>query len=877
MKFAPCHALCFSALMLSAFSADVVFTVQPSATSAGGRTSIAFTLSLPNDVEVAVLDAKGAVARHLAAGVLGGNFAPPEPLQPGLAQKLEWEGTDDFGHAAQGGPFKVRVRAGSTFAFGRLIGADPYNFGEIDSIACDESSAAGAVNAVNAGGNLYVLGYGGEANQGHMVLRVFDAQGRYLRELLPFPADVEPGAMKDVARYDSEHKRFLPRNLKNLNPDFYDGNRSGSLHLFKASASSGVLLTDGARLCKLDPRGAVPEDKFAYLNFWPEKARNPNTGNGPVFLAASPDGKYLYLSGPWSSKTKYGHAYNASFPPGTVYRMKLDGGGTMQAFASIPVAHVEGQGGAWERATKFNAHFTVPHGPLHQVAIDAQGSVYVCDRERGRIAVFDASGRETGFVTVANPGLVAVHPATGALYVMQFDCVGYHLFQKVLLKFDKIGADAKPVAAFDFGPEGNWPSMALAAGKDKTIIWVAGVKGGLAALEDKGADFAALATDFKPNPERQQDWNRLAADFARDEIYCSNGTTRMWRYDGATGAGQLLKKDGKVFKANELAVGYDGLLYVRVSGEWDGSAAGYSGPFWRMDRDLNPAPFHETGTHVLSPYIYSRYGIGYAERGIGVGPDGKSYVSFMYRWVAYAVGGFGGDGKPLPGKYLKGEFPSEKESKKYPPGWDSAVIGPLPQANAGIRVDLKGNIYVGMLYWPKEILPPKGYEKDEAWKESVGSVVKFPPEGGRMSGKDDAQLAQALEGALHVYTGIAPFSKAGLGGNTCCVCRGPRFDIDRYGRLALPNALTGSVLYYDNAGNLIAEFGAYGNFDSQYVNPNNATGKAGKPALASPEIPLAWPSGAGLTEDHIYVNDTYERRAVRVDKGCALEATVPIP
>jgi hypothetical protein len=130
-----------------------------------------------------------------------------------------------------------------------------------------------------------------------------------------------------------------------------------------------------------------------------------------------------------------------------------------------------------------------------------------------------------------------------------------------------------------------------------------------------------------------------------------------------------------------------------------------------------------------------------------------------------------------------------------------------------------------------------------------------------------------MEGALRAYPGLAPYSSAAeaFGGNSCCVCRAPRFDLDRYGRLVLPNAITSSVLLYDNAGNLIAEFGKYGNFDSQYVNPNTEAGKAGKPTVAVPEIPMAWPTGAGFSEEHIYVTDTQNRRALRLDATWAAE------
>ena len=422
---------------------------------------------------------------------------------------------------------------------------------------------------------------------------------------------------------------------------------------------------------------------------------------------------------------------------------------------------------------------------------------------------------------------------------------------------------------------GAMPRMALSAGQKSTVLWISGLHDGLVAVEDKGAVLEKKGVSLAPRLDVPVDWNRLAVDHDRDEVYVSNGTTRLWRYSGKTGAGGVLKKDGKDFLANDLAVGYDGNLYVRVSGRWDGSAADYSGPFWRLDRSLDPVPFSGTGSHVLSPYIYSRYGIGFAERGIGVGPGGESYVSFMYRWVAYAIGGFGPDGKPLEGRYLEGRFPGKG---KYPEGLNRAIIGPVPQANAGIRVDLAGNIYVGMLYWPPTAVLPPGFKMDRVWTDTVGAVIRFDPEeGGAMPGDDGAQRATTIKGALRVYPGLAPFSKAGLGGNTCCVCRGPRFDLDRYGRLALPNAVTSSVLLYDNAGNLLAEIGRYGNFDSQYVHPAAVDGEKGKPAVAVPEIPLAWPTGAGLSEDHIYVNDTYARRVVRVDKTFAAEETCEVP
>ena len=124
-----------------------------------------------------------------------------------------------------------------------------------------------------------------------------------------------------------------------------------------------------------------------------------------------------------------------------------------------------------------------------------------------------------------------------------------------------------------------------------------------------------------------------------------------------------------------------------------------------------------------------------------------------------------------------------------------------------------------------------------------------------------------MEGALQAYPGLAPFSSSleGFGGNACCNCRNPRFDLDRYGRLVFPHAFGNSVTVVDNAGNTVLTFGAYGNFDSQYVNPDTEAGKAGKPTVAGPEFPLAWPIGAGITANAIYAIDLYNRRVLRAD------------
>jgi hypothetical protein len=59
------------------------------------------------------------------AGVLGKN--PPPPLQPGLAQSIEWDGRADWGRLAGAGPFRVRVALGLGAKYDRVVVGDPAN------------------------------------------------------------------------------------------------------------------------------------------------------------------------------------------------------------------------------------------------------------------------------------------------------------------------------------------------------------------------------------------------------------------------------------------------------------------------------------------------------------------------------------------------------------------------------------------------------------------------------------------------------------------------------------------------------------------------------------------------------------------------------
>jgi len=325
-----------------------------------------------------------------------------------------------------------------------------------------------------------------------------------------------------------------------------------------------------------------------------------------------------------------------------------------------------------------------------------------------------------------------------------------------------------------------------------------------------------------------------------------------------------------------LLGGPDGLLYAQLG-------PGYSGPLGRWTRDIEPAPYQALGSHILSRYIYGRYGAGFCEKGIAVARDGKVYILWMYQWAKYFVTGFGPDGSPIKGRYLEGQINPDHYKRGTPKALTSGIIGPVPAANGGLRVDSRGNIYVGVGVHTQDREVPPVFAKDVAFNRLVGSVVKFPPEGGewvklakgkpRPPGRGVMMRGgNYFAGALAAYFGYAPLSgdhpdAGSFGRQGYCVCRVARFDLDRYDRLYLPNAVTNSVRVFDNAGNLLLEFGGYGNFDS--AGPQSP--------IPTPEIPLGWPVGVGVSEDHIYISDMLNRRIVRVEPTYEATRLAPTP
>jgi hypothetical protein len=91
------------------------------------------------------------------------------------------------------------------------------------------------------------------------------------------------------------------------------------------------------------------------------------------------------------------------------------------------------------------------------------------------------------------------------------------------------------------------------------------------------------------------------------------------------------------------------------------------------------------------------------------------------------------------------------------------------------------------------------------------------------------------------------------------------FQLDGYGRLYIPHALTYSARIVDNEDNPIAEFGEYGNPDSR--------GPGKDSPIKTPAIPFGWPIAVAASDRAVYVADVLNQRVVRLLKKYAVEET----
>lgn len=859
------------ALCLATRAADVSFSARPTVIKEGAATKITFAVAAPTDAEVAVLDAAGKIVRHLAAGVLGAANPPPAPLRAGLVQEILWDGMDDQGIVPPASgyqpPFRFRVRLGLQPEFDSFLLYEPDAFPSVSSLA------------VGPRGEVYAFYQDPTANgnQGGHKVRIITREGKFIRQILPFPADLPYDKVKATGAFQEADGRLVPHlhNWHSLN--FYPDTIAAR---GRSMAGTGQPVVDaagrlywiilGGRLCALDADGSVPYDTFMSE---PLFADHKNVGGRPS-LCLSSDGKHLYAT---STQADDGYGKNSRAIP-CVWRIDITTRKS-EVFVGKP-----GQTGLEKEL------LTSPRG-----VAAAGGMLYVADPDAGRIVVFRESDRSfAGEIRCTLPHIVQVHPKTGAIYVVSYvpevnprpdgksRIVDARLLKFASFKDEKLAMEMA-LPRTGLSPNDGTHRIALDLSSDPALLWAPGLpyanKGSrLACYRDAGTRFETVEI-----PEVKAPWGNgardLLVDRARGEVYVKVQGEQWHQFDEKTGklVRTICFRDVGGPRMNDTG----SQLGVDSAGNYITHAWGKGMGLQRWTRDIKPLNWEGRDSNrtewgammmfqqkymslrgddiyvikpVKGPHNVEVYGAGLnvqrrvvwnARRGSCVRVDNKGNV---YTTV-----------------------PLRQESRDFEEFFDNK-LGKIP--------DYFSSVGAGH-YW---------------YVYMAGAIVKFPPQGGaftwsgdKEAGQDAPELPAAIaarpkskfhylggagrsphvdcevQGADWVRHTFSPYAETYPDGTPVCMCEGQGFDVDGYGRVWHINLFRFRAEVADNQNNTITTFGAYGNQDS---GPNGR--------IKTPSIPLAWPTYVAVSDDFAYVNDTIGLRVVKVKLGAATEETAAI-
>ncbi|MFP4055700.1 MAG: hypothetical protein ACLF0G_02390 [Candidatus Brocadiia bacterium] len=788
------------------------FAAAPRVSREGGRTVVRFAAEAPTDVAVWVADAKGAVVRHLAAGILG-EKAPP-PLRPGtLEQTLVWDGRDDDGEALPEGTYTVHVALGLGARFERVIGWRPA-VGTIRSLG------------VGPGGELYVCTGGVSVDHGwaNSSIRAFDRQGRYLRQVYPFPGNLPVERMRGIRPIELGDGSWLPVIYNALNHSWLPESPALGTQQVAITGDGHILVANlcmrgmghGRRLLKLGTDGSAPADLLG-----PQITRY--SLGGEMFLALSPDEKWVYVVGlRGRSLWDPGEYHNV------VYRVRWDGPELRRPFREPFI-------GEFQVAGDDPRYLSNPRG----IAVDAEGNIVVADTGNHRLAVFRPDGAPLKQIPMPGANKVGVHRGTEALYVLCSErperpeaCA--------LVKLRSLAAPAE-VARLEL-PRWRRGALAMAIDDqaDPPLLWL-GNGARIADLGDR-LELRGSLHDAQPRPPFAKEpagleANLMALNRATGTLYAGR-----WRlFDGATGRflrRVKLSPPGSGNWGGEVAFGPQGTIYF----------AGNNGLF-QLDASGKPLAFANGKRQV--PELYR--GHGNSNRGHCVAPNGDIY--FVHHYHSHGNT-----------QSTVSQVAPDGTVKRY------QFIDNRYTSGSGVRVDRQGNVYVGMALKPFEQPYPRFFRGrlpthatyPHPWfyyRQMYGSIVKFRPKGGRVVRDRSGDYLAAnysffhrcrIEGAEWVHYGFCPMHQKDVESSRCN-CESARFDLDAFGRLFIPDAMRASVEVIDANANPIARLGGYGNMDA----------RGPKSPIPQPEVPLAWPLVVVATDEACYIADTINRRIVK--------------
>ncbi len=878
----------------------VNFTAKPTATRAGDVVKIAFAVSAPTDVAVYVEDAKGAVVRHLAAGVLGDH--PPAPFKPGLAQEIEWDGKADYGKPAEGSPFKVRVALGLGAKYDRVMSSNRLDFVNINSLGTGPD------------GTLYVLALSNGAVWSGPQIVALNRDGSYQRMVMPYPTSLKKEQVKGITSFEVDGR---PTPLLNdvrmgLYPSF------NPLH-----ATNVAVSPDGSKLLILcASHGAHVPPSLSLLG------SDGGTPAEPICKPIGLPGGRTTLAGfscaavaSDGSGVFFGGVQPEPYKPDTqpvVFRAKLP-----ERTGAEPVF------GDPAKPGKDDAHLG---GAPHGLAVDGKGHLFIADHANNRVVVVgEKDGKFVGEFPATKPDFLAVSARTGAVYVSnrkgpQVEIVKY-----------------MPEAGFKGAKEvcrtavsltrNDCHSVAVDCSAEPAVAWASDRFGNLIRVEDQGAKFGdavRISKGMDGYGSLPESYMGVVVDRQKKEVYARNSTGGglYYRFSEETGKREEVRVPGDAFgggKGFQIVPGADGNLYglqwPYTMLKWDRSGKPLA---WEKPIRPDEQAMLFNGSKTTSDYP------------IKLGPH-QSFVPVSMCELPHTLGVRWSDGHLFAFTFMvRGRVPkclneyltTGEQVNKQPIVWmtSDVVVGP--------KFDAAGNIYVAEAVKPKGWQPPelaehfartgvKGLSGAAYVAANVyGSIVKFPPAGGTFDMGYERELdnpwdkklgkrANPFEGEMKLPEGAkaieaeylkgdrmhpakvigAEWMHPGIGhvGHYRCNCENVTFDVDEFGRVFFPDPELFRVRVIDTAGNALTHFGGYGNAesmgpDSPVVDPKSGRLRAReasdpkdlKSPFAEPDIAFAWLVGVGVTDRYVYTGDALNRRLLRLKMTYAAEESCDV-
>ena len=878
------------------------FTEGPTVTRSADTVTVTFAAKDYCDATVAIEEASSAekgtgtsvarrspspfprIVRHLASGVLGPN-APAPFTKNALRQTVVWDGKDDRGRYIEDKDrITVRISLGLMPQFERSLFYSPYKRFGRGSLLMDAGPEG-----------VYVYEQNGDET-----IRLFNHQGNYVRSVYPFPADrVDRVKMPRLTFPDgltvpAKRGHFLMTML--TGPE--SGPTADTMHISSESVAmtirNGRIALTGVRLNRMATDGTsgglalygprtdvMPRDKYS---------------KKPRGVAFSPDTASLYLTRvEWLQRRSWSPVSDPVWQH-CVYRMAY-------AKDEAPTVFL----GEARKRGKNQAHFDHPA----DVAVDAEGRIYVADHLNDRVQVFGPDGTFLKTISVDGPALVRIHAKTREVYVFswflsrEIAAPQAEKIKPALTRFGPFpGFERRailPLPLRRYATHGSWSAehgfqyrVALDSWSEPTRIWMVLQGGGYPEVFEERKEGLVQVRDLLKNAK--ESGVRLSqAPSGRQRLYvdphdgalflaegdCGTGKafTRFVRIDPETGRCRIVELP---FSASDAAFAPDGHVYLRT-----GSVVGRYDPA----RDWTEVPF-DYGENGGAHYNWDAKGASlkgglrlpssktnpnWHHGGMDVNARGDLLVT-CYNSNSSAIRA----SRRQQAQRMK-EPAVPYRALLYPGRWNSGlelhvfdpygrvkhrdILRGQPAIWSGATLDVQGNVYVNVA--ASRMVDGRPYYRVIGHPfAKVGTLIKFKPGAGKFTRPGGAGVPIRLgkrptepmhlhgfwvEGAEWFYPGV------GRAISWSCSCANSRFVTDYYARSFAPEYDRFSVAVLDTNGNLIARIGKYGNVED------------GKPLVPAGGPPHARSIGGDEVAlfDACYVATHTDRRLFVADAGNA--------